>query len=401
MSLFLLTFFSLYAGMHYYAFRKLNAAFPLPTLGTFALVAWMVVMVLAPVLVRYIEREGLETVAVPLAIVGYTWMGFLFLLCVTLVMVDFGRLLLWLGGLCFQRDAVSFVSARQAFLFAGILSLGVSLYGYREAQAVRLEKVVIPTSKLPPSIRSFRIVQISDVHLGLIIREQRLKKIIREIEMAQPDLLVSTGDLVDGQMDGMTSLSAVLGKVHAPFGKIAVTGNHEWYAGIKNSLDFMRQAGFRVLQGELRDVAGILTVAGVDDPAGTRFGSGKISEEGLLNKAPQGRYVLLLKHRPVVAKQSAGLFDLQLSGHIHKGQIYPFRLVTHLFYPVQTGLSRIFDTCYLYVSRGTGTWGPPIRFLAPPEVTVIELVSAPEKDSEAGSATIVAPDAGKLSAGIR
>lgn len=374
MSLFLLTFISLYAGMHYYAFRKVNAAFPLTTLGIIALVAWMMLMILAPVFVRMLEKAGFETLAVPLAVTGYTWMGFLFLLCVTMVMIDSGRVLLWLGGLCFQREALAFVTARQAFLLAGILSLGISIYGYREAQAVRLEKVVIPTCKLPPSIRSFRIVQISDVHLGLIIREQRLQKIIHEIELAQPDLLVSTGDLVDGQLDGMTTLSDALGDVHAPFGKIAVTGNHEYYAGIKNSLDFMRQAGFSVLQGELRDVAGILTVAGVDDPAGARFGSGKISEEGLLKKAPHGRYVVLLKHRPVAAPQSVGLFDLQLSGHIHKGQIYPFGLVTHLFYPVQTGLSRILDACFLYVSRGTGTWGPQIRFLAPPEVTVIDLV---------------------------
>ncbi|MRR52984.1 MAG: metallophosphoesterase [Deltaproteobacteria bacterium] len=380
MSLFLLTFISLYAGMHYYAFRKVNAAFPLTILGTVSLAAWMMLMVLAPVLVRFIEKKGLESVAVPLAVTGYTWMGFLFLFCVTMVMIDFGRVLLWLGGLCLQREALIFVTARQAFLFAGILALGISIYGFFEAQAVRLEKVVIPTSKLPPSINSFRIVQISDVHVGLIIREQRLQRIIREIERAKPDLLVSTGDLVDGQLDGMTTLSDALGKVHTPFGKIAVTGNHEFYAGIKNSMDFMRNAGFSVLQGELLDVAGILTVVGVDDPAGVKFGSGKISEEGLLKKAPQRRYVVLLKHRPVVSRQNAGFFDLQLSGHIHKGQIFPFGLATHLFYPVQTGLSRVLDTCFLYVSRGTGTWGPPIRFLAPPEVSVIDLVRVPEEN---------------------
>jgi len=118
----------------------------------------------------------------------------------------------------------------------------------------------------------------------------------------------------------------------------------------------------------------------VDDPAGTRYGSRKISEKSILEKVPYGRFILMLKHRPVVAKQSVGLFDLQLSGHIHKGQIFPFELLTYLFYPVKTGLSRIMDDSYIYVSRGTGTWGPPIRFLAPPEVTVIELVNSSVKD---------------------
>ncbi|MGA7826149.1 MAG: metallophosphoesterase [Geobacteraceae bacterium] len=375
MSLFLLTFLSLYAGMHYYAFRKLSSAFPLSFPATFTLVVWMLIMVLAPLLVRLFEREGLDAVAVPCAFTGYTWMGILFLFCVTMLSIDLVRVVVRIAGFFLQRDLLCFVSDRSAFLMACVVSLGVSFYGYREAKDVRLEKVVIPTSKLPPSIKSFRIVQISDVHLGLVVHDKRLHTIINEIEKAHPDLLVSTGDLVDGQTDGMATLSTALVKVYAPFGKIAVTGNHEYYAGIKNSLDFMQKAGFTVLQGELHDVDGVLTVAGVDDPAGAHFGAVKGSEASLLAKANHGRYVLLLKHRPVVAKESIGLFDLQLSGHVHNGQIFPFGLVTHLFYPVQSGLSRIMDSVYLYVSRGTGTWGPPIRFLAPPEVTVIELVN--------------------------
>jgi predicted MPP superfamily phosphohydrolase len=340
----------------------------------------MLIMVLAPMLVRLLEREGLGTVAVPLAFTGYLWMGFLFLFFIIRLVIDLGRVLVRYGGLVFHHDVSVYFSDRQAFLVACAVSLGVSICGYREAKSIRLEKVVVPTTKLPPSIKSFRIVQISDVHLGLIVQEQRLKNIISEIETAQPDLLVSTGDLLDGQTDGMTAFAAALGNVHTPFGKVAVTGNHEYYAGIKNSLSFTKQAGFTVLQGEMLDVAGVMTVVGVDDPAGTRFGYGKINEDAILSKVTPGRFVLLLKHRPVVERQSVGLFDLQLSGHIHKGQIFPFEMLTYLLYPVKTGLSRIMDASYLYVSRGTGTWGPPIRFLAPPEVTVIELVNESLKD---------------------
>jgi uncharacterized protein len=378
--MFLLTFLSLYGGMHYYAYRKVSSAFPLSFPAAFSLIVCMSIMILAPMLVRFLEREGLGSVAVPFAFVAYLWMGFLFLFFIIMLVIDLGRVLVLYGGLLFQQDVSNFFTDRQAFLVACVVSLGVSLYGYREAKAVRLEKVVVPTTKLPPSIKSFKIVQISDVHLGMIVQEQRLKKVISEIEMAHPDLLVSTGDLVDGQTDGMTDLSAALGKVRATYGKIAVTGNHEFYAGIKNSLGFMKQAGFTVLQGEMLDVGGLMTVVGVDDPAGNRLGYGNIKEEAILGKVPHGRFVLLLKHQPVLAKQSAGLFDLQLSGHVHKGQIFPFELITYLFYPVKTGLSRIMDESYLYVSRGTGTWGPPIRFLAPPEVTVIELVNSSVKD---------------------
>jgi hypothetical protein len=375
MSLFLLTFFSLYGGIHYYVYRKVGTAFPLTFSAAFSLIMFMLIMVSAPLCVRLLEKEGLGSVAVPLAFVGYLWMGFLFLLFLLLLISDLGQVLIRYSGLLFSRDFSFCYNDRQAFLVAFFVSLGISCYGYYEATAVRLEKVVIPTTKLPLSLRSFKIVQVSDVHLGLIVKEQRLGKIIKEIELAKPDLLVSTGDLVDGQIDGMTALSTALEKIHTPFGKIAVTGNHEYHAGITNSLNFMKQAGFTVLQENELDVAGFITVVGVDDPAGKRFGYGKIPEEVILGKVPPGRFVLLLKHRPVVAKQSVGLFDLQLSGHIHKGQIFPFEVLTHLFYPVKTGLSLARDVSNLYVSRGTGTWGPPIRFLAPPEITVIELVN--------------------------
>ena len=118
-----------------------------------------------------------------------------------------------------------------------------------------------------------------------------------------------------------------------------------------------------------------MTIVGVDDPAGSglRKSDGEIERE-LLGKAPADRFTLLLKHRPDVEKDSAGLFDLQLSGHVHKGQVFPFRLFTRLFYPMYAGFYELSTGSHLYVSRGTGTWGPPIRFLAPPEVTLIELV---------------------------
>jgi len=115
-------------------------------------------------------------------------------------------------------------------------------------------------------------------------------------------------------------------------------------------------------------------VVGLDDPAAGRFGSFNDAEQLLLSAAPRDRFVMLLKHRPVVNKESIGKFDLQLSGHVHKGQIAPFNLLTWIQFPVRAGLNRLPHNSYLYVNRGTGTWGPPMRFLAPPEVTVIDLL---------------------------
>jgi predicted MPP superfamily phosphohydrolase len=120
-----------------------------------------------------------------------------------------------------------------------------------------------------------------------------------------------------------------------------------------------------------------MNIVGVDDPAGPGFGSSSRGERELLAAASNGAFTLFLKHRPGVDEQSVGLFDLQLSGHVHDGQIFPFRLITRLFYPFICGLHYLPGNSMLYVNRGSGTWGPPIRFLAPPEVTVIDIVRPP------------------------
>jgi uncharacterized protein len=182
---------------------------------------------------------------------------------------------------------------------------------------------------------------------------------------------------VDGQINNLGGLAELFKEVTPRFGKFAVTGNHEFYAGLNQALEFTEQSGFKVLRGESSIVAGLVTIAGIDDPArGWVNMPGRPAEKEVLSLIPQGTFIVFLKHRPAVEPRSIGMFDLQLSGHVHKGQIFPFNLLTHLFYPVKSGYSTLPQNSSLYVSRGTGTWGPPIRFLAPPEVTVIELISS-------------------------
>jgi len=181
-------------------------------------------------------------------------------------------------------------------------------------------------------------------------------------------------------MDKLSGLAAMLQQTSAKYGKFAVTGNHEFYAGLNRALDFFQKAGFTILRGESLNVAGLLNIAGVDDYTGKRYGlySGN-SEKALLSKLPREKFTLLLKHRPVVDEDALGLFDLQLSGHTHKGQIFPFSLITYLYYPRHAGLLKLEKDSMLYVSRGSGTWGPPVRFLSAPEVTLFELVHTNSK----------------------
>ena len=376
MRLFLLTFFFLYGGTHLYFFLKLKTAVSLGTGSGICLAVFLFVMVLAPLLVRLLEKEGLEGAARLMAYTGYTWMGVLFLFLSASLFFDICRLFLHVAGLVSHRVFTPFVLAgKDAFLISCSWAITVAVYGYFEARDIRTERVVISSPKIPRSIKKLTIVQISDVHLGLIVHEKRLARILEKVKIAAPDILVSTGDLVDGQITHLRGLAELFKGITPRFGKFAVTGNHEFYAGLNQALEFTEQSGFKILHGESSTVAGLVTIAGIDDPAqGWGNIPGRLSEKELLSALPQGKFILFLKHRPAVELGSIGLFDLQLSGHVHKGQIFPFNLVTHLFYPVKSGYSILPQKSSLYVSRGTGTWGPPIRFLAPPEVTVIELI---------------------------
>jgi predicted MPP superfamily phosphohydrolase len=374
-TLFLFTFFLLYGGMHFYAFMKAKAALAFGVQTSIYVTVFMIIMVFAPFIIRVSERAGFEFFARLMSYIGYTWLGVLFLFTSASLAIDVYRIVLHAGGFMIRRDlSYLTLSNKYAFLIPLIIAMVTAAYGYFEAKDIRTEEITIRSPKIPAGIGRLRIVQISDVHIGLIIGEDRIKCMLEEVRKAKPDILVSTGDLVDGQMDALSGLADLLKEVNPRFGKFAITGNHEFYAGLDHALNFTERAGFKMLRGEKVDVAGI-TIAGVDDPQGKAFGLFKgDGEQELLSGVDHKKFVLLLKHRPLVDKGSLGLFDLQLSGHVHKGQIFPFSIVTGLYYPTQAGFANLPRGSELYVSRGTGTWGPPIRFLAPPEVTVIDLV---------------------------
>jgi uncharacterized protein len=373
---FFLIFFILYGGMHLYAFIRARAAFAFSTPTGIVVALFMIIMIFAPVLIRLSERAGLEIVARFMSYIGYTWLGVVFLFVSVTLVVDAYRFFVYSAQIILKKDFSSVtISDSYAFLIPLSLAITISVYGYFEALNIRTELLTIKSPKIPVNIGRVRIVQISDVHLGLIVGEERLKNIVKNIQAAEPDILVSTGDLVDGQLDNLTGLAGILKEVKTKYGKYAITGNHEFYAGITQALHFTEQAGFTMLRGEGLTVPGLITIAGVDDPQAKSFGSvPNKTEKELLSGFPRDRFTLFLKHRPFVDKNALGLFDLQLSGHVHRGQIFPFSIITGLYYPVQAGFAELTDNSKLYVSRGCGTWGPPIRFMSPPEVTVIDLV---------------------------
>ena len=373
---FLVTFFLLYGSMHLYAFLKARTAFLFGMQTSIYVALVMLIMIFAPIIVRLLEKAGLDVFARITSYIGYIWMGILFLFVSASLVIDIYHFLIYVSSLVLRKDFALFIpSANFSFFIPLLLSIIISVYGYFEAKDISTERIIINTSKIPEEVGRLRIVQISDIHLGLIVREDRLRRILSEVKKADPDILVSTGDLVDGQIDNLEKLAEPFQKINPRYGKFAITGNHEFYAGLDQALSFAEKSGFRILRGEAVTAAGLVNIAGVDDPQGRSYGlfRGR-SEKELLSELPHERFTVLLKHRPLVDRNVLGFFDLQLSGHVHKGQIFPFSIITGLYYPTQAGFANLAGNSKLYVSRGSGTWGPPIRFLSPPEVTVIELV---------------------------
>jgi hypothetical protein len=369
MLIFLLTFLFLYGGIHFYAFMRVKSVFPFSTNVEIFIVALMIILIFAPLLVRILESRHLDMLARITAYAGYLWMAFIFLFF--FLSVSFDILHLVYKFLPFATTSVPL--GKIALCLAVFLSLVLVVYGFIDAYRVRVVNLEVQTDQVLPGNGKIRIVQISDVHVGLIVQERKIKLVLDKVKEANPDILVSTGDLLDGELDNVMPLADLFAEIKPKLGKYAITGNHEFYAGIENSLAFTRRAGFEMLRDEVKQVAGI-NIIGVDDITGRRFGTIRESSQIAKPLPPinKGGFVLLLKHQPVVNDNDK--FNLQLSGHTHGGQLIPFRLITHLFFPQDYGFYSLDNNRSLYVSRGTGTWGPPVRVFAPPEITVIDLI---------------------------
>ena len=373
--IFLMLYFCVYGTAHLYLLIKWRRAFYLEGMEYFLLFMVLVFMFLAPINARLLESQGHWLASLVLNWAGFLWMGFAFIFICLALPLDAYHLLASAGQRLAGADWTGLMfSRRQSVIITAILTCGLMIYGAVEAHRIRTETLTLSSSRLPANAGRIRIVQISDVHLGPMLYPGRAASIIDDIRQARPDMLVCTGDLIDGPVLRPETVAAELRGIPAPMGKFAVTGNHEYYYGIQKASAFIKDAGFTLLSDRSIAVGAHIIVTGINDPADGNGESDDKAEEELSAGLPKEKFRLLLKHRPVINPEAQGHYDLQLSGHTHQGQIFPFGLLIKLFYPLGCGLHEIAPQSYLYTSRGTGTWGPPIRILAPPEITVIDIV---------------------------
>ncbi|MFF2330992.1 MULTISPECIES: metallophosphoesterase [unclassified Streptomyces] len=257
---------------------------------------------------------------------------------------------------------------------AAVAGLGTVGYGtYGVLRGPRVKRITVPLAKLPRSAHGFRIAVVSDIHLGPILGRAHTQRIVDTINRTQPDLVAVVGDLVDGTVADLGPAAEPLARLSARQGSFFVTGNHEYYSGAAQWVDHVRELGLHPLENARVEIAGF-DLAGVNDIGGESEGQGP-DFAAALGDRDRTRAAVLLAHQPVVIHDAvAHGVDLQLSGHTHGGQLWPGNYVAELANPTVAGLDRYGDT-QLYVSRGAGAWGPPVRVGAPSDITVVELAS--------------------------
>lgn len=269
----------------------------------------------------------------------------------------------------------------QSALAVAMLGFLITLLGFSNARrTAAVTRVSIPIRNLPPALQGFRIIQISDIHVGPTIRRDYLRRIVAAVNRQQPDMVAITGDLVDGSVRELAPHVAPLQDLVSRHGSYFVTGNHEYYSGAHAWIAELRRLGIKVLLNShvvLDHQGAAAVVAGVTDYSAGHFDPAHRSDpHAAVAGAPSHAAVrILLAHQPRSAPAAAQAgFDLQLSGHTHGGQFMPWNFFVKLQQPFVAGLHRL-DQLWVYTSRGTGYWGPPKRFGAPSEITLIKLVA--------------------------
>lgn len=376
-------------GLHYYVYLRITRGLALgPSEQRFlkvGLLALFALLWLSFPLSRSVSRS----VASPFLWVSYIWLGVLALSSVVFGIVD---LLRWLGAMLAPTLPID--DSRRAWLgrVVDVLALGgaATLSGCAVAIGMRkvgVRRIEVQLSKLPKELDGFRIVQLTDVHIGPTLDGTWLTEVVTRVNSLAADVVVITGDLIDGSVAQLGPHVAPLQELKARHGVYFVTGNHEYYSGVDSWLTELRRLGIQVLRNERvtlhpQPVAGGeaselgIDLVGVDDYHAAVFpGHGPDLQKALLGRDPK-RVAVLLAHQPAAITEAAQLgIDLQLSGHTHAGQLWPWGYFVRLQQPYVYGLHRHGDA-QIYVSAGTGYWGPPMRLASESEIT--EVILHPE-----------------------
>lgn len=325
---------------------------------------------------RVLERFTICTASEVLIWIGSLWLGLLLYLFLGALLYDLLRLVNWIAGIVpvpsMQYDRAKQITAA-AVAAASIIAV---LAGFYNTLHPRINRLAIDIPKSAGDIKTLDIALVTDVHLGTVIKNSHLQKMIDMVNVIRPDVVLLAGDIVDEDLRPVieNNLGELLRTIRSRYGTFAVTGNHEYIGGVEAACRYLADHGVTMLRDSAVLIGGSVYIVGREDRSIGQFaGRRRLSLEEILKKVDTTRPVILMDHQPFALSRVAGRgVDLQVSGHTHHGQLWPVNYITSRIFEVSRG-HRVISGTNFYVSCGFGTWGPPARLGSVPEVAHIQL----------------------------
>lgn len=368
----LIAIISLMGILHVYIAYQLLKDFNLKLLifgAILALISWIIIPL--GLLARFLIKK-------PRLADTITWVGMLDMgLFSSLLILTFIRQIILL--IYSFINPISTDISQISALIVLVLAFIITIIGFRNARGLpKVQEILIPIDGLPSDLEGFTIAQISDIHVGPTIKYKYLKSIVDLVNSLNPDMVAITGDLVDGSVTNLSNHTIALADLNSKHGSFFVLGNHEFYSGANEWIHEIKSLGIEVLLNQHKIIihnGANLVIAGVTDYSGEHFGVEHTSDpKKAILDAPSDSIKILLAHQPLSAIEATKHeYHLQLSGHTHGGQFWPWNLFVRFQQPFTSGLHKLEDM-WVYINRGTGYWGPPKRFGVSSEITLIKLV---------------------------
>ncbi len=369
--IFFSVFFTIYFAVNYYIFIRGFQALELfqPARIVYSIIFWIVAT--SYIIGKFVERRTTSLFTDILIWIGSFWFAFILYYFLAIIGLDILRFINWVTGV------VSIAPERYPLvkidLFAGVSAMVIILvlYGYLNAKHIRIKRFDLKIDKANQMAKQLKIVAASDIHLGTIIGRKPTKAIIDAINNLKPDIILLPGDIIDSEVEPVVKqdLGAVLKELYAPYGVYGVTGNHEYIGGVEPAVEYIRAHQVDILRDEIRTVAGITIVGREDRSAGQK----RKTLAEIMKEVDRTKPVVLMDHQPFKLEEAEteGV-DLQLSGHTHRGQLWPLSYITKKIYEIDWGYLLKGKTHY-YVSSGVGTWGPPTKIGNDAEIIELNL----------------------------
>lgn len=376
--IFLVIVLSVYFLTNFYIYTRAIQSLSLTGYKLWIFRIFFLIIVLSYPLGRIIESKSIDSsFSYIFIVIGSFWMGMMLYLILSLFIIDIIRAFNHFFHF-FPKQFTENKILYGRIIFTCVLSITLIIvtYGYFNAKNIKIFEQDIFLDKLPKNKNPFTIVQISDVHLSRTINQQKLFEIANTVNSLNPDIVVITGDLVDDISANPNCIVEPLKLIKSRFGKYFVTGNHDYFGNLKAVLDNIEKSGTKVLKNEYVTIDSTFILLGLDYLYGRKGNNDNRTINEILIGADRKLPIVLLKHVPdkLDEAEKSGI-DLQLSGHTHYGQLFPFNYITNWVYHISNGLGK-FNNLQVYVNRGVGYWGPPMRVGVSSEITKITLKSS-------------------------